>query len=585
MSTSPEIYRRISYIQLPTDWVEKDPNEDGFCYLSLFDERAVQHAAFVLGPYPKWGDVKSFGCFARGRFHVVRKDNLVHICSHGAGIAAKHLPISDGEVVGAARWLMPLWHVALWMLAISVFSWPGMLMFIFVNYHYIVEVFSRLNLPVSTKVSWNCSFKEIVLTVLIFQVTLASAKLTMSVESILESHPGFYTREELRLLWMNHVEMLDGYDASDRENLCFPDRLDLVKSLLDLDVNPSVVDTYFTTLCPVSDWREKLKGMDPPPIVDDYNGGDFDDDYLEALGAISGDAIEEFDNVLEMLSETANQVATIVENNMDFTVDTTLKMAKEIAEESVRVAVHTAQAVANATDATVGTGLKLLNEVSEGEKEIFDVIKEVGNAIPKPSEVVKQVINNTPELNSMVSTIENKVSAIAADAEGGVSNLYYNLTNATSDLYNTVTKPHNWYKAIGLGLKGLSNLTSMSGWIVNRTAYKMEEEAPNIGRVIGETTTAVISGFKEGLDADNEESPFSRFAKYWSPDIKRIKARNSELEKLEKIKVGNKVQAERHKRKVNKSKRKLANLTDNVVIVMLIVVGGFTVLDMNTRSF
>lgn len=97
---SPEVIRKVGRIRLPTDWVEKTQSDEGYCYLTVLHPRAVQKAAYTLGPYPRWREVKNFGCFASGSYHFCRVNGLVHISSQGAGVRPQNMFIKDNDVVG-----------------------------------------------------------------------------------------------------------------------------------------------------------------------------------------------------------------------------------------------------------------------------------------------------------------------------------------------------------------------------------------------------------------------------------------------------------------------------------------------------
>jgi hypothetical protein len=105
-SVNTKFKLKLLRVEIPDDWEDKIPTDDGWCYLHLYNAKDRQKVACVLGAYPTWGHIKDLGGYKVDvPFNVRRaKDGRVHVSTGGVGTSARYLPLGDEEVIGSTLW-------------------------------------------------------------------------------------------------------------------------------------------------------------------------------------------------------------------------------------------------------------------------------------------------------------------------------------------------------------------------------------------------------------------------------------------------------------------------------------------------
>jgi len=285
---------RLLRVNLPQSWEYIDQLTPGYCYLCLYEEEYHQKVAFILGQYPCWGDIKSFGGFREtGTFNVVRmKNDVIHVSTDGIGVPARDLTLNDREIVGspntifnkkyiASTWplVMTYWYVRWFMMNTGYYTtlpsimismilisptWTVMLLcgnIVLPNPVYWCKRLARYKLPIysSIKAGWP---KIFYLAIFCSMLLSADARIGIETDDIIDAIKEV-TDIERDLLRDVHPRYMAVFDNNlEPTDLCTHD-YEMRGELLDLDMDDKVIIQYLEATCASlrkeGDWHANVK--------------------------------------------------------------------------------------------------------------------------------------------------------------------------------------------------------------------------------------------------------------------------------------------------------------------------------------
>lgn len=310
----------------------------GYCYLLLFDKDYHREISYILGPYPTWATLKTYGAAqATGSYRLIRQNGYAHILTGGTGYSIRDLPIRDDEMIGG----LPTTKTT--------------------NLGAILRLFSILIMVLATP---------------------AYGRRRSSTDSVmirlLEKHPDLEIPEDFPSVYQDYLK---GFRVDLPANYMCIESYDVRDYLLDLPWTDDEVMTLIGIICPtVADsgvtFTELDMFLERNPKWEPAGEKNLSDRVHSAVSRITDDAnyiLDTVPSVHEMsrraVVKTTRVIGGVAESIVDGLVDTTatattlaIDHTRNAAEQAINIVDKTAATVVDHTVKTVHSGLTVIDE-------------------------------------------------------------------------------------------------------------------------------------------------------------------------------------------------------------------------------
>lgn len=495
-SLNQKMNRAVLVTPIPSEWEARDPEDPGFCYLYLFDKDYYREISFIIGPYPTWATLKTYGAaHAAGSYRLTRRHGYVHISTGGTGYSIRDLAIKDDEMVGGFPRRTAINHGALF------------------------------------RLFW------IFLTVVVSPVYGRRRSSTDSVMArLLERHPTLDIPEDFPPMYQEYLREFDATLPS--EYMCVESRT-VRDYLLDLPWEDDEIMTLVTMICPnVKNDGLTFTQLDMFLARDTANDRDEPKGLSDRIHSVVSTLTDDTNDVLDtvpsvhrvskkVLQKTSKLVGKTAESILDNLVDTTAVAAtttvdtsKNLADHAVNIVNKTAATLVEQTARTVdsvldkldGQATKARGAVEQGVDAIEDIlwqtVSTATDQIRLHREFTSAVLNQTVALGSeIINPISDPAEAVRRFKSKQLSLDEYGdlLGSSFSTISNDVVAvAKTLYSGGGALFKGVYNNSYSGDEIAEKLMTPAKDLTESIVPTIKNTTKAVYHNWRNYLNESKD---------------------------------------------------------------------------------